>query len=81
MFCKNIKKSAWETVFFGIVFVLWLVEQGSPPPPFHHWCHACTRAIPDGLVKKQKKGSTLGKLDERIKDILFVFDAERKKCK
>jgi hypothetical protein len=31
--------------------------------------------------KKQKKGSTLGKFDERVKDVLFVFDAECRKCK
>jgi hypothetical protein len=30
-------------VFFGIFFVLWLVEQGSPPPPFHCWCHAVVK--------------------------------------
>ena len=30
-------------MFFGIVFVLWLVEQGSPPPSFHCWCHAVVK--------------------------------------
>ena len=50
MFCKNIKKHAQETLFFGIVFVLWLVEQGGPPPPFHCWCHAVVKGEGGGLV-------------------------------
>jgi hypothetical protein len=48
MFCKNNKKRAWETVFFGIVFVLWLVEQGSPPPPFYLQNHAVVEEREEG---------------------------------
>jgi hypothetical protein len=48
MFCKNIKKRVWEMVFFGIVFVLWLVTQGSPPPSFYLQNH--------DVVEKRKEG-------------------------
>jgi hypothetical protein len=39
-----------EIVFFGIVFVLWLVKQGSPPPLFHCWCHAVVKVGGGGKV-------------------------------
>ena len=48
MFCKNIKKRARETLFFGIVFVLWLVEQGSPPPPCYLQNHAVVEEREEG---------------------------------
>jgi hypothetical protein len=49
------------------------------------WRHTCTRASTDGFALKIiKKGSNLGKIDaidEHVKDVLFIFDAERRKCK
>ena len=33
----------WKTAFSLTVSVLGIVQEGSPPPPFHHWCHAVVK--------------------------------------
>ena len=64
MFCKNIKKRVWEMVFFGIVFVLWLVEQGSPPPSFYLQNH--------DVVEERKEGWKLSNGSMALGPFSFV---------